>query len=367
MRLKLHDLTSRLLPAAALLAAGSVAAQDYPASVEPDTLKAWLAKSTNIAPDTVVSVTRELVVAVAGKTEPASAGGPVRLTLREEVIAPAYVDRVGGRSSLMSMEIHCEERRLRMDERRLYAGPNLTGSVQIADPSADWVRIPEGSILDEVAWAACGANFAWPLRAIGSGPAGPEVVPAAVNTPPAILPPGPDAKLVEDEPLPEEMTSATVVATTEPDANTVEPAIENAEAPVAPALAPDPDPDPAPVPVETVAVIASEAPTAPAPEADMAPEAVAASVRPMLPQPAFAVQIGAYETREAAEGAWARLSVERPVVTAGLSFEIRPVRVKGKDWLRGLVRSFPTKGDADAFCALIAGPGYGCILRPLRD
>ena len=43
-------------------------AQDYPPSTDAAALSAWLEKTTNITPSTVVSVTPELVVAIVGKT-----------------------------------------------------------------------------------------------------------------------------------------------------------------------------------------------------------------------------------------------------------------------------------------------------------
>lgn len=263
---------------------------DYPQGQGQEALIAWLEGRTNIAPASVVSVTPELVVALAGKTLPSTSGGPLRLTLREEVIAASYAPTVGGRSSLMSLEIHCEERRVRMDERRLYPGPNLSGLPQVSGPSAAWVRIPDDSIMDDVARAACGPDYRWPLRTV------------------AVEPPTPDV-VFEPEP---------VVADRQPEISLVS----------APAMLP--------------------------------------GVEPALPEgPVFAVQIGAYDSAELAEAAWRKLSAERPVLVEGLGFETRPVRVRGRDYLRGLVRDFKSPEETAAFCTAIAGTDYGCIIRPL--
>lgn len=436
MRLSLRNEGSRLLLAAVLFGAGAAGAQDYPDSAETAVLTAWLGKSTNIAPATVVAVTPELVVAIAGKTMPTVSGGPVRLTLREEVIAPGYVQTVGGRSSLMSMELHCDERRIRMDERRLYSGLNLTGAMEISDPSAEWVRIPEGSIMDEVARAACEPEYAWPLGSGVSGTPVSSMTVAALETP-TLLPPGPDARLVADEPPVEEISTVVappvvpepevvppletaVVASTEVEAGPAvieqvsESAIEIAAAPgteTAPpadaetateqppapgAIAPQgpsssPPPELVAAEAEEIGPSSNSAPVAEPVEVAVAPpevappapietppaEAVAALVSeppapaepevaaPATAGPVFAVQIGAYEIREAAQEAWLALSAGRPVLVDGLGFEIRPARVKGKNWLRGLVGRFATRKEAAAFCTAIAGSEYGCIVRAL--
>ena len=127
-------------------------------------------------------------------------------------------------------------------------------------------------------------------------------------------------------------------------------------------------------------------PSAPALEADVEPPAAvaeASSPETMesapAPEPAqeqvsqppagpfFAAQIGAFDSRDAAEAAWAALTANRPVLVEGLRFDIHPVRVRGRDWLRGLVRDFATRDAAAAFCTALAGTEYGCILRKLAD
>lgn len=340
------------------------AAQDYPASSDTSTLVAWLGESTNIAPETVVSVTPELVVAIVGKTPPASPGGPVRLTLRQEVIASGYVQAVGGRSSLMSMAIQCEERRVRMDERRLYAGLNLTGSVETTPPSAAWVRIPEGSIMDEVARAACDADYPWPLRALEAKP----------QVTASIAPAPPGAPVLPSPPEPEPAPVAAPEPAPEPEPPAPEPASEPAETAVR---------EPAPEPAETAAAEPAPEPSEPAaPEADIEPPAPAPALEttesPVAPEPPqeqtppptgpfFAAQIGAFDSSDDAEAAWAALTANRPVLVEGLRFDIRPVTVRGRDWLRGLVRGFATRQDAAAFCTALAGTEHGCILRKLAD
>jgi len=300
------------------LSPAAMADADYPAADDPATIAAWLGQRTNIKPSAVVTVTPGLVVALVAKTMPLTPEGPVRVTLREEVIAPAFIDAVGGRSSLMSIEIQCEERRLRMDERHLYSGPNLSGAAEVSEPSTEWLRIPEDTVMDDVARAACDANYTWPLQAF------------APSTPVAVM-----------------------VAQT--------------------ASEPKPQPPPAPI-VQAAAPVGEPAPPAPPPpEPAVAAETLAPQALPQEPveTPAagvrYAVQIGAYRNSERALAAWKTLSTERPVLTEGHDFDVWSVKVKGKDLLRGLVLNFKSPQEVAAFCTALSGTGYGCILRTLRD
>jgi hypothetical protein len=304
----------------------ALADTDYPAAGDPATIAAWLGERTNIKPSAVVTVTSGFVVAMVGKTMPLTPEEPVRVTLREEVIAPAFIDAVGGRSSLMSMEIQCEERRLRMDERHLYSGPNLSGESEVSEPSTEWLRIPEDTVMDDVARAACDPGYGWPLRAFA--PAAPAVAMAAQTVPD----PAPEAPAAQTTPDPQPEAPPT------PAAPVAEPVLE-----------------PAPQPAVTPAPVVAEAPAAEKPAEG--PETSAQ----------YAIQIGAYRNAERAEAAWKALSTERPVLTQGHDFDVRPIKVKGKDLLRGLVLNFKSPEEGAAFCTALAGTEYGCILRTIRD
>lgn len=258
-----------LLALSCLSAAAPAAARedsDYPSGRE--TLVAWLGARTNISPGAVVSVTPELVVAIVGKTMPPVAGGPIRLTLREEVIDANYVSKVGGRSSLMSMDIQCEERRVRMDERRLYAGPNLTGSVELTDPSASWVRIPEGSIMDDVARATCDPVYPWPLQVAAKPPIPATTVMAAAAT---VAPPAPP---------PPEPAPPALVAEPEQVAPPQEPIVAIAEPPPAPVVEEIPPPPPPPPEEQIMAAMEPPAPAAPPEEPPAPQDQVMAAVEP---------------------------------------------------------------------------------------
>lgn len=291
----------RILKPAALAAltmmgaAPALADTDFPAAADPASLASWLGARTNIKAASVVTVTPGFVVALVGKQKALSPEEPVRVTLREEVIAPSFIEVVGGRSALMSVEIQCEERRLRMDGRNLYAGPNLSGQKSTDDPSTEWLRIPEDTVMDQVADAACNDSYAWPLQAYAPTP---------------------------------------VVAQS--------------------------DPEPKPSPVAQSAAPAEVKPVVEAAKVDKPAEPSAPSVR-------YAIQIGAYRNQQLAENAWKALSTERPVLTAGHDFGTRPIKVKDKALLRGLVLNFKSPDEGAAFCTALAGTGYGCILRILAD
>jgi hypothetical protein len=315
------------------VAPAALADADYPAADDPATVAAWLGERTNIKPSAVVTVTPGLVVALVGKTMPLTPEGPVRITLREEVIAPAFIDAVGGRSSLMSMEIQCEERRLRMDERHLYAGPNLSGASEVSEPSTEWLRIPEDTVMDDVARAACDPGYAWPLQAFA--PAAPAVAMAAQIVP---------------DPTPQVSPAPSIVAA--PAQAAPEPKPEEPAGPEAPAAAPAVEP--APQPAAAPAPVVTEAP------AEKPVEEPATGVK-------YAIQIGAYRDVERAQAAWKALSTERPVLTQGHDFDVRPIKVNGKDLLRGLVLNFKSPQEGATFCTALAGTGYGCILRTLSN
>jgi hypothetical protein len=325
------------------LAAPAVArdAGDYPAADDPKTLAAWLGDRTNIKPSAVVTITSGFVVALVGKTMPLSPDGPIRVTLREEVTAPAFIDAVGGRSSLMSLEIQCDERRLRMDERHLYAGPNLSGATEVVEPSTEWLRIPEESIMDDVARAACEANYRWPLRDLA-----PPAAALAAQTPPP-----PEVAIAPPAPAPAAFVQASVEPSPGAPETAPKPPAAAPETPTSPAV---PAAEPAPVSPELAAE--SAAPAAPAVEHAEAP-----------PGARYAIQIGAYRDEARAQAAWKALSTERPGLTQGHEFGVRPITVKGRDLLRGLVLNFQSPQEGAAFCTALAGTGYGCILRTLRD
>jgi len=271
---------------------------DFPAASDAASLASWLGARTNIKPASVVTITPGFVVALVARQNPLSPDGPVRVTLREEVIAPSFIDSVGGRSALISAEIQCEERRLRMDGRDLYAGPNLSGQKAVDGPSTEWLRIPEDTVMDEVANAACDATYAWPLQAYA-----------------------PPQSVARQE-------------------------------------------APAPAPV----VVAEQSASPPPAEAKPVEEAKAQNpAEPARPPVRYAIQIGAYQNQQRAETAWKALSTERPVLTKGHDFGVRPVKVKGKELLRGLVLNFKSPQEGAAFCSALAASGYGCILRVLAD
>lgn len=354
------------LAALIALAAAPVLADegDFPATDDAASVASWLGARTNIKPASVVTVTPGFVVALVAKQKALSPEGPVRVTLREEVIAPAFAESIGGRSALISAQIQCEERRLRMDGRDLYAGPNLSGRKSVDGPSTEWLRIPEDTVMDAVAAAVCDDHFEWPLQAYAaaapviaeqSAPA-PVQPPAAERAPPPAAAPPVETPPVIEQVKAEEPSPATPPATTIIAEQSAPPPAQ----PPAAEPAPPPASEPAAAPVAATASPVKAPTVAEQVKVEAPSEPVKSAVR-------YAIQIGAYRNQALAETAWKALSTQRPVVTEGHDFDVRPVKVKGKELLRGLVMNFNSPEDGAAFCAALVGSGYGCILRTLAD
>jgi len=357
------------LAALIALAAAPVLADDgdFPATDDAASVASWLGARTNIKPASVVTVTPGFVIALVAKQKALSPEGPVRVTLREEVIAPAFVESVGGRSALISAQIQCEERRLRMDGRDLYAGPNLSGRKSVDGPSTEWLRIPEDTVMDEVAAAACDDHFEWPLQpysaaapVIAEQSASPPAQPPAAEPTPPLLPAA--APPVEAPPVVEQAKAEEPSGPPTPPAATIiaEQSVPPPAQPPAGEPAPPPALEPVALPVAATTLPAEASPVIEQAKAEEPSEPTKPSVR-------YAIQIGAYRNQALAQTAWKALSTQRPVVTKGHSFDVRPVKVKGKELLRGLVMNFNSPKDGAAFCAALVGSGYGCILRTLAD
>ncbi|MFN3232211.1 MAG: SPOR domain-containing protein [Alphaproteobacteria bacterium] len=133
-------------------------------------------------------------------------------------------------------------------------------------------------------------------------------------------------------------------------------------------------PPPAPKPVERTA---SQAPKAAgkAPEQLQAPQQAATPTpnpkteqpAPTQPEPAapgvFRVQIGSFQTQEAADAAWARIAPKHSSIVAGAAKHIKQVDLisTGK-WYRLQFGSYTSREAADAVCAELKAAGQDCLV-----
>ena len=159
-----------LLAPAAASAADAAPTLAKPSGQAPGVVAAWLARYTNIAPATVVSVGDEYIVAVLS-SRPVDASNPrlLRLEIRAEMTDPDSQIAKLVRSLSATLDINCDGHTSHFIEVRTFAGPNLTGAEQINHPSEGWVPDPRGSYFEDIDAAVCTPNAPRPLLAIRPG------------------------------------------------------------------------------------------------------------------------------------------------------------------------------------------------------
>ncbi|MFN3513558.1 MAG: SPOR domain-containing protein [Phenylobacterium sp.] len=195
----------RAILAAVLLSAGPAAAQieapavTFPESLEREALAAWLARDTDIRPQSVVAVTPDMLTAV---IQTRLVGTTVAVVVRGEALTPEGV-RDGVLSWHATVQVDCAAGRVRQGATTGYPVRNLLfEGRQIRDPDAGWIAPRPGDALDQVRRAACEPAFKSPLldeavltpQAVAPPPAAPA--PAAVKAvpqPPPAAPPAPKA------------------------------------------------------------------------------------------------------------------------------------------------------------------------------
>jgi len=141
-----------------------------PSAQPPGVVAGWLARYTNIAPATVVSVGDEYIVAVLS-SRPIDAAKPrlLRLEIRAEMTDPD--SRIANlvRSLSATLEINCTDNTSHFVEVRTFAAPNLAGTEQVYHPAEGWVADPRGSYFEDVHTAVCTPNAPRPLLAVQTG------------------------------------------------------------------------------------------------------------------------------------------------------------------------------------------------------
>jgi hypothetical protein len=137
-----------------------------PSAQAPAAVVAWLTRYTGIAPDTVVSVGDEYIVAVLSRqlVDPAHPG-LLRLEIRAEMTDPDTETARLLRSLSATLEINCADHSSHFIDVRTFAGPNLTGAERTSHPSEGWVANPRGSYFEDIDAAVC-RNAPRPLMAV---------------------------------------------------------------------------------------------------------------------------------------------------------------------------------------------------------
>jgi hypothetical protein len=140
---------------------------EFPASLEPAVVSAWLQQATTIAPDQVVAVTPSAVTAIVLRAKP-RADGVVVLQLRATALSPAASARSGLLTWEMPLEVDCQAGRIRMGETKGYAGRAPDGDpIRIGAAQPDWRPAGRDTPLARAWRATCDPTFRRPLMADG--------------------------------------------------------------------------------------------------------------------------------------------------------------------------------------------------------
>ncbi|MGZ3366095.1 MAG: SPOR domain-containing protein [Caulobacteraceae bacterium] len=326
------------LAAACVAATAASATEDtFPSESTRVEILKWLAGASDLAPESVLIVTDDLLVAITARADGRGADRSTRLTLREEVISRDAATALGGRSIQLELDLDCTNHRVIVGARRIYEHPNLQGSVRITRSDNAWVATPADTVIDEVARAACSPQAPAPLIAAQ----------AVANASPPVLD-----------------TAPAGASTAQP-----QPASLPASLP-APAPSPPPAPELRTVSADPPAVLhnpseSSGAPArGPAPRSEPAPRsAPAASAQ----RPAeYAVQIAAVDNADLAHDVWQTLKARLPDLIGPRTFAVEPVSTRGRTEYRALLLGFASASEATALCKTLRSRSVDCVLRQMK-
>ena len=132
-----------ILISACLGAATAAWAEDsFPKTATRADILHWLASNSDLNANSVIAMTDEVVVAITDRQNGRGLDGSTRLTLREEVINADAAATWGGRSVQLDLDLDCSRRRVVLGVRRIYASPNLQGSVVLTRSDTVIPRTP---------------------------------------------------------------------------------------------------------------------------------------------------------------------------------------------------------------------------------
>jgi len=151
---------------AALSAGPALAGPSYPATLEPETLSAWLTTATDLAPEQVVAVSASALAAVVGRTQ--RPDGRTEVLLRAVSLSPEATARGGVLAWQVKLGIDCRTGEVRPGATSGYGSQKAEGeAIPLAPEETAWRRPRPATTLDSAWRAACDPSFQRPL---GGGP-----------------------------------------------------------------------------------------------------------------------------------------------------------------------------------------------------
>ena len=357
-----------------------MAEDSFPQTAARADVLRWLASNSDVNVTTVIAMTDEVVVAITDRQDGRGLDGSIRLALREEVINPDAAATWGGRSIQLDLDLDCSRHRVMLGARRVYARPNLQGSVRLSRSDTAWAEAPPGTVIDDVVRGVCAPQQPTQFALAQPDPVAPPAQTSTVERPPAADAPPADAQALA-VPAP----------------------VQTAAVDPAPAPAPAPstsDSTPVAAPLRSVEVAAADPPAA----SDAAPEAspttatpqgasadpsvmvhnpfagsvaktARAAARPIArtasaaaPSRAteFAVQIATVASADLAMDSWQSLKTRLPGLVAPRTFAVEPVTDQGRTLYRALLLGFASPDEATALCKALRGQSVDCTLRQLK-
>jgi hypothetical protein len=294
----------------------------FPASADRDVVTQWLRERAGLPVGVPVEIGPDSAVAILTDSTVGREPGVHGVTFREEAIEIGFVTRNGGRSLSGAGDVNCGDRTMRLSNLAVFHGSGLRGDrVTSFGAQTAWRQPLGGTVLDRVVQTVCYTPPPPPA------PRPAYVSPAVPARPAAVPPPAP-----------------------------------------APAPAPPPPPaapPPAPAAVEPPAPPPAPEPPSPPPAPPPAPEPPRLRpTPPPAPSGPAAVQVGAFGTSEQAFAALEGMAGLVPDRLGGTSQEVVPATVNGSRVFRAMVGGFPTRQDAQAFCAALTEKGGSCLVRP---
>jgi len=311
------------IPLAVAGLAGAAWAQseeaEFPASIAPAEIAAWMKRNTDIDPASIVAITPSAVTGVLSSISTPEGPSIRRVNLRSEALSRAAFEQDHALSWTSVVEVDCKKRLARLGRTMVYAERNLIGDGrETVAASPAWIKPIVGGAAHNAMLKVCDGKMINPLaggtRVAAAPPAKAPTQPAPKAAPAAKVAPAPKAV---------------------PKTPAKPPAAAQAE--------------PAP-------------PEAPA----KAPPAKAAAAAPPKPAPAagpgrLAAQVAAAPTEAAAQRRLDAVQAKAELPTGVVARVVKAV-VGGKTVYRAQFTGFRTTAEAQAFCRDSAPDG--CFVRP---